>query len=74
MRDWLLQQRKEKGRTMKDMAAALGISEGYYCCIENGDRQKRMDLVTLLGIASALECDPAELMYYEKLYIEASRE
>ena len=44
MRDWLLNERKAKGMTQLEVAQQLGISEGYYCYIESGERQKKMDL------------------------------
>lgn len=45
MREWLKTMRTEQGLTMKDLSKKLGISESYYCAIENGERQKRMDLM-----------------------------
>ena len=45
MRNWLRELRMNKGYTMKDMGEKLGISESYYCAIENGDRQKKMDML-----------------------------
>ena len=39
MRDWLKNLRIEKKLTMKELASKLGISESYYCAIENGERQ-----------------------------------
>lgn len=44
MRVWLKNAREEKGMTMKAAADELNISESYYCSIENGTRQKRMDI------------------------------
>lgn len=51
MREWLKKLRTERGLTMKEMGEKLGISESYYCTIESGDRQKRMDLKLASGIA-----------------------
>lgn len=53
MRIWLKNAREERGETMKTLAEKLGISESYYCSIENGVRQKRMDvsLVSKLSVA-----------------------
>ena len=45
MREWLKTMRTDQGMTMKDLSRKLGISESYYCAIENGERQKRMDLM-----------------------------
>lgn len=44
MRDWLASTRKEKGMTQLEVANQLDISESYYNYIENGDRQKKMDV------------------------------
>lgn len=44
MRDWLKQSRLEKGLTQAQVAEELHISESYYAFIENGDRQKKMDI------------------------------
>ena len=52
MREWLKNLRIEKGITMKDMGEKLGISESYYSMIESGDRQKKMDLTVVSGIAA----------------------
>lgn len=52
MRVWLKELRNEKSLTMKEAAEALGISESYYCAIENGERQKRMDIVLVAEIAA----------------------
>lgn len=53
MRKWLKTLRVEKGRTMKEMGDKLHISESYYCAIENGDRQKKMDVTLAAGLAEA---------------------
>ena len=36
------------------MGEKLGISESYYCSIENGSRQKRMDISLAFGISAIL--------------------
>lgn len=55
MREWLRNLRIEKNLTMKAMAEKLGISESYYCAIENGERQKKMDMLLASGLATILE-------------------
>lgn len=55
MREWLKAARTEKNLTMKEMSSKLGISESYYCSIENGIRQKKMDLGLVAALASILE-------------------
>lgn len=65
MREWLQTARREKKLTMKDMAAALGISESYYCAIENGERQKRLDLMVASTMAEVLGVSVAEIIRLE---------
>lgn len=64
MREWLKEKRIERGMTQKQVSEKLGISESYYAFIENGTRQKTMDisfatqLATLFGMQI---CDIVEL-------------
>lgn len=53
MREWMRALRLERGYTMKEMGEKLHISESYYCAIENGERQKRMDVTVATGLAMA---------------------
>lgn len=52
MRDWLKEKRAEKGLTMAQMAKKLDITESYYSLIENGERQKKMDISLAYNLAS----------------------
>lgn len=54
MRDWLKTARTEKQLTMKEIGVKLGISESYYCLIENGTRQVNMDIGLAASIATIL--------------------
>lgn len=54
MRVWLQNARTEKNLTMKEMSAKLGISESYYCSIENGTRQKKMEIGLAVAISVIL--------------------
>ena len=51
MRKWLADLRKQAGMTMREASEKLGISESYYCLIESGARQKKMDILLLVRIA-----------------------
>ena len=44
MREYLVALRKEKNLTQKELARKLDVSESYYNQIENGERQKKMDI------------------------------
>lgn len=71
MREWLKNLRVEKRLTMKEMAGKLGISESYYCSIENGDRQKKMDIVVAAGLSAILEVPLADIAKLESQLHEA---
>lgn len=60
MRSWLKEARESKGVTMASMAKSLDISEGYYCLIESGKRQEKMDITLLVRISSVLDISLAE--------------
>jgi len=54
VREWLKVARIDKCLTLREMGEKLGISESYYCSIENGSRQKRMDISLAFGISAIL--------------------
>lgn len=66
MRLWLKDARTKKGLTMKDISSKLGISESYYCAIENGDRQKNMDITLVSGLSAALGISVSKIVKFEK--------
>ena len=51
MRQWLVDLRNSLGLTLKEMGAELNISESYYLMIEQGKRQKRMDITLIKQIS-----------------------
>lgn len=51
---------------MKDVATRLGISESYYCAIENGDRQKNMDITLVSGLSAILGVSVSRIVKLEK--------
>lgn len=61
MREWLKIRRKEMGFTMKELGARLGISESYYCAIENGGRKEQLSLTMIASLAEILEV-PVEIV------------
>lgn len=54
MRTYLKKLREAKEMTQEQLANQLGVSANYYCMIENGDRQKNMDLRLASKIAETL--------------------
>ncbi len=67
MREWLKTARKEKALTQKDVASALGISEGYYCAIETGERQRRLELTLAVKLSGLLGMSLDEIVTAEGL-------
>ena len=72
MRNWLKTLREGKHFTMKEMAEHLGISESYYCAIENGSRQKKMDIILICNIARIFNLPVEQVVAYEAAYLKAS--
>lgn len=66
MRDWLRQFRKDRKITMKGMGEKLGISESYYCAIEKGERQKKMDIALAASLAAVLGLTVAQVIDFEE--------
>ena len=52
MREYLKLMRESMGLSLQDMADKIGISRQYYQLIENGERQKKMDITLVKSIAT----------------------
>lgn len=63
MRDWLIQIRKGKKLSQKEVAKEVGISQQLYSCIETGLRGNPVKISTAKKIAGLLKFD--YLMFYE---------
>lgn len=70
MREWLKNARLNRGLTMKKMADELHISESYYCSIENGYRQKDMDISLAEKIHASLGIPVKEILKFERILRE----
>jgi len=56
--------RKEKNWTTKEMATKIGISQGYYCMLENGSRRLYYDIAK--KIATIFNLKPDDIFYTNK--------
>lgn len=54
MRAWMKERREEMGLTLRQAGEAIGVSESYYKLIEDGNRQKTLDLSTAQRIGELL--------------------
>lgn len=66
MREWLKTARIAKNLTMRGMAEKLDISESYYCFVENGERQKRMDIALASALSVILDIPLATIVEEER--------
>ena len=71
MRDYLKQLREDRGLSMQDIADKLDISRQYYQMIESGERQKKMDITLVRGIATALNVSLESIIEEENRLTEA---
>lgn len=65
MRQWLKVARTDKSMTMKILSEKLGISESYYCAIEGGTRQNRMDMALASRLSKELDVPLDVIVAYE---------
>lgn len=65
MRDYLKKARENSGYTQKYVAEQIGISQNYYCDIENGVRQKDLKIDILIKLSKLLNI-PIETMISEE--------
>lgn len=63
MREWLIKLRGNA--TQSEIASRLGITQQYYSYIENGDRQKKMDIQICEKIAEVFNISVADVIRYE---------
>ena len=66
MRHYLKVARENKGYTQRYVAEQIGISQNYYCDIENGIRQKELKASTLNAISRLLEIPLEEMISEEE--------
>lgn len=69
-REYLIEMRTQKGLTQRDISEQLGISESYYNLIENGVRQKNMNVTTLCRLAKALQVSITMLVDKEMNFMD----
>lgn len=55
MRDWLKKLRTEKELKQIEIAEKLDMSQTYYNLIENGERQKDLDLSLVIKLAKIFD-------------------
>ena len=66
MREYLKNMRTNKSATQDDVAAALNMSQNHYSQIENGIKQKDINLSLLIKLSDYFEVDLDYLIEQEK--------
>lgn len=66
MRKYLKDARTNLGYTQSDVANHLGISQNYYCDIENGSRQKELKASVAVELSTFLKIPIKELLEHER--------
>jgi transcriptional regulator with XRE-family HTH domain len=73
LRAWLKELRLSKKLTQEELSSKLGIAQTLYSKIENGDRQKDMNLSIASAIASTFKISLKRVNEYEKLWRESEK-
>lgn len=68
MRSYLKLYRNQKSISQGELADKIGISQNYYCYIENGERQQNISLELLQKLSKALDVPLEELIRQENQY------
>lgn len=69
VQDIIKHRRTELGLTLKDVAKALGVSEGTVSRYETGDIQN-MGIDKIQSLSKVLQCSPGYLMGWEDVHAE----
>lgn len=74
MRAYLKKRREELRLSQKDVARAIGISQNYYCDIENSERQQDMKASILIKLSGVLRISASNMLNEERKLIESKKE
>lgn len=66
MRLWLKELRESKGYSQQFVADELGVTQQFYCYIENGERQADLALSTVVNLSKLFGVTVEEIIDYEK--------
>lgn len=66
MRRWMKEMREKKGLTLKQAGSEIGVSESYYKLIEDGARQKRLDMSMAERIGKLFDLSLAKISQLEE--------
>lgn len=55
MREWLKKLRTSKAMSQQYVSTNINVTQQYYSCIENGERQKDLDLSLVLKLSKLFD-------------------
>ena len=64
-REYLISWRRQRNESQQDVADSVGVSRQYYAMIEDGSRQKKMDVTLLTALARHFDVSAAEIVEME---------
>lgn len=70
MREWLKEARLKAGYSQAELAKKLDISESYYFYIEDGVRQRNMDITLVTKLALFLNLTIQQIVEFETAWKE----
>lgn len=65
MREWLAEARAKAGLTQKEVGKKLDVTESYYSLIEQGLRQKKMDIALVSKLSTIFDIPVTEIIKHE---------
>lgn len=71
MREYLAEYRRKRNESQQNVASALGISRQYYNMIESGERQRRMDMLLITGLANHFGVAVTTIVDHEQRYLRS---
>ena len=65
MREYMRKLRESCGLSQQDVATKISVSRQYYCYIEKGERQKKMDITLATKLAGVFGVPPERILTEE---------
>lgn len=68
MREYLVDLRNNANLSQQDVADYIGVTRQYYNAIENGSRQKKMDITLITKLSKLFDLSLQQICSYENAY------
>lgn len=64
-REYLINWRKQRNESQQDVAESVGVSRQYYAMIEDGSRQRKMDVTLVTALAKHFGVPASDIVELE---------